>query len=210
MVRRIAIQHHATHSTATGRELELAIGVIDVWLASGFDATRRGRLREAAVRGKLVALVGGHVDGHPRGTELHPDRLDQGPRHRARGGCGREPGGDAPDQGDLRPDVGHRVGPVRSDAILDQGGAILDEQPQHVAATEAAVATGIDAIGGQAPGIGPRADRVRMHAEDACRLGDAEEGASLVFRHGRLVGDHRAPSGRMELLVGAVHRMLET
>ena len=92
------------------------------------------------------------------------------------------------------------------------GRGILDEDPLDLAPSEAPIATRIDPIRGQAAGIGPAANRVGVDAEERRGLCHAEERVLCISRHRRfaICRCYRAPLVRMELLVGPVHRMLET
>ena len=63
----------------------------------------------------------------------------------------------------------------------DVGGvAAFGEQELHVAATVAAVAAGVDAIGRQPARIGPGAQGVRVDAEQCRSLGDADQPVKIV------------------------------
>ena len=97
------------------------------------------------------------------------------------GGDGSLEGGGVAASG--RPVVGRATLGVRAmGATFGRADLRRGQEPLEIAQPVAPVAARVDPVVAQAPGIAPRPHRVRMHAEQACRLGHGE---GRVGRTGR-------------------------
>ena len=146
----------------------------------GVGRARAGRGDgEAGVSKQLEPVVRQHIDGGALDVHLGAQRLDEGARHGRWAGTDGEAGRHALEDGELGlpPDAAGDRG------IAVDGRSVLDQDALDLVASESAISTRVDPIGRQTPGIGPRSNGVRMHAEQRRRLGDAEQRISCVSRH---------------------------
>jgi len=156
-----------------------------------------------------VRMFAHQVRRHSGDAEMGSERLDGSTADCGR--ASRRAGGDAQPTKDRQLGIQLALGRGRGTI----GGAFC-EKPLDISGPVASITTRVDAECRQAPGVGPRADRVGMDAEQRRSLGDADQRlpvfravASCVRHSVLLIRLLIGSPVELELLVRAVHRMLE-